>query len=83
MFSTCLNLSSPQSKFAQAILEKIEFVLKTDKEYVIRLIEHYGMFRADIDKQSEITSLLSKPITGRSGPCPCGSGKMSRKYCFK
>ncbi len=78
-----LNSSSPQSGLAQALLKKIELVLKTDKEYVERLKEHYRMFKADIDKQNKITPLFSKLKSGRNEPCPCGSGKKFKKCCFK
>ncbi len=47
-----LNLSSPQSNFAQALLEKIDFVLKNDIEYLNRIKKHYQLFRAEIDKQN-------------------------------
>jgi len=44
-----LNLSSPQSKLAPAILEMIEEVVLPDQTYVERVKHHYTMLREKID----------------------------------
>ncbi len=77
-----LNLTSPQSKFAQALLNKIDFVLKNDINYVERLKKHYKIFRTEIDKQYQKAPLVSQPKAGRNDPCPCGSGKKFKKCCL-
>ena len=46
-----LNLASHQSEFAQALLKKIDLVLKSDKKFVERIKKHYNLFRAEIDKK--------------------------------
>jgi len=51
-----LNLSSPQSKFARALLKKIELVIKNDADFVKRIRKHYKLFRAEIDKQYKSTN---------------------------
>jgi hypothetical protein len=78
-----LNLSSPQSKFAQALLKKIEHVIKNDANYVKRIKNHYKLFRAEVDKHYKKAPVISKPIPGRNDPCPCGSGKKFKKCCYK
>ena len=47
-----LNLASPQSKLAPALLEQIRVVLK-DKNYVERLKRHYSLFRDEIEKEEK------------------------------
>lgn len=88
-----LNLSSPQSKLAPALLKKVKFVL-SDKKYVQRIKNHYKIFREAIEEQalenkskstkSQASSNLSKtrPQVGRNDPCPCGSGKKYKKCCY-
>ena len=39
----CLNMMSPQSKFAPALLDKLSLIL--DEEYIKRLKRHYKMFK--------------------------------------
>jgi len=46
-----LNLFSPQSKLAPAILELFKKVLLRDRAYVNRVKEHYRIFRAEIDRK--------------------------------
>lgn len=46
-----LNLASPQSDLAPAILEMIENVVLRDELYVERLKAHYRMFREKIDNK--------------------------------
>jgi hypothetical protein len=43
-----LNLLSPQSKMAPAILEAFKDFLLTDSAYVERVKEHYKVFRSSI-----------------------------------
>ncbi|GEM_PF-283311 len=47
-----LNLGSPQSRLAPAILELVKNVLLADQAYVERVKKHYRMFRDKIDKKS-------------------------------
>lgn len=47
-----LNLSSPQSKLAPAVLELFQKVLLQDRRYIERVKRHYGLFRAAIDRKS-------------------------------
>jgi hypothetical protein len=88
-----LNLASPQSKLAPAILKQIKFVLQ-DKDYIERLKRHYKLFRDEIEKEdkknkqgtntdSTYNVLSSFPKVGRNDPCPCGSGKKYKKCCLK
>lgn len=44
-----LNIGSPQSDLAPAILDLTESVLLTDKAYRDRVKRHYKMFRKEID----------------------------------
>ncbi len=50
MKGPALNLCSPQSRHAPAILEFVKNVLIKDKDYMERVKRHYTMFRADVDK---------------------------------
>jgi uncharacterized protein YecA (UPF0149 family) len=81
LVGTDLNLSSPQSELAQALLKKLDFILKNDISYVKRLKEHYKIFRKAIDKQNQIKPFVSQVKIGRNEPCPCGSGKKYKKCC--
>jgi hypothetical protein len=47
-----LNLSSPQSRLAPAVLELFQKVLLQDRDYIERVKKHYGLFRAGIDRKS-------------------------------
>jgi hypothetical protein len=44
-----LNLGSPQSDLAPALLDLVRNVLLRDKEYIDRIKRHYSMFRSKID----------------------------------
>ncbi len=46
-----LNLGSPRSEYAPAILELVENVLTNDRDYIERVKRHYNMFKEDVDKQ--------------------------------
>ena len=45
-----LNLSSPQSDLAPALLKLFQNVLLQDSAYIERVKQHYAMFRATVDK---------------------------------
>ena len=45
----CLNMMSPQSEFAPALLEKMSLIL--DEEYIERLKRHYKMFKEAVRKE--------------------------------
>jgi hypothetical protein len=44
-----LNLGSPQSDLAPALLDLVRNVLLRDNAYIDRIKRHYSMFRAKID----------------------------------
>jgi len=46
-----LNLGSPQSELAPAILDMIEKVVLHDQTYVDRVKRHYAMFREQVDNK--------------------------------
>jgi hypothetical protein len=48
-----LNLGSPQSKLAPAVLQIMKEVVLRDERYVERLKTHYAMFREVIDRQTK------------------------------
>jgi hypothetical protein len=77
-----LNLGSPQSEFAQALLKKIDIILKNDIPYVERFKKHYMMFRMAVDKSNKPTPFVSQVKIGRNDPCPCGSGRKYKKCCL-
>lgn len=74
-----LNLGSPQSELAPALLKKVEYVLQ-DKAYVARLKRHYKMFKETVDVKRPEKAYRSEKV-GRNAPCPCGSGKKYKKCC--
>ena len=45
-----LNLASPQSQYAPAVLELLKETVLCDEKYIERIKEHYRMFREKIDK---------------------------------
>jgi hypothetical protein len=47
----CLNIGSPQSSLAPAILKLVKEVLLQDKSYIERLKTHYRMFREKVDRK--------------------------------
>ena len=59
-----LNLGSPQSSLALALLAAVEHVLQ-DKQYVDRLKRHYTMFRSAIDKETAAPSSPRRPRSKR------------------
>jgi hypothetical protein len=46
-----LNLTSPQSNLAPALLKLFQNVLLQDSAYIERVKRHYDMFRATVDKK--------------------------------
>ena len=79
-----LNLASPQSNLAPALLDKVTYVLK-DTNYLQRIKRHYKMFRDSVDNKesgkSNIIKFEPKKKIQRNSPCPCGSGKKYKKCC--
>ena len=55
-----LNVGSPQSVHAPAILELVRNVLLQDSSYIERLKRHYGLFRSKIDKPGMNKKKLGK-----------------------
>lgn len=83
-----LNLASPQSELAPAILKAVEAVLK-DNSYIKRIKSHYELFKDFIENSANEKQMLNKDSTGtstlkvgRNAPCPCGSGKKYKKCCM-
>ena len=77
-----LNVGSPQSKYAPALLKLVKELIQ-DKAYVERLKNHYALFKAHIKKTKGVKSpARSANIIGRNDPCPCGSGKKYKKCCL-
>jgi len=48
-----LNLTSPQSKIAPALLELFQEVLLTDNAYIERVKRHYDMFRETVENKGK------------------------------
>lgn len=61
-----LNLGSPQSKHAPAILELIETVVLQDEAYIERVKRHYALFRERIDGNRPFDKKITKHR--RKGP---------------
>ncbi|MBS1254101.1 MAG: Protein translocase subunit SecA [Anaerolineales bacterium] len=79
-----LNVGSPQSEFAPALLEQVKYVLQ-DERYVARIKRHYRMFKETVDdgQPERVRSSEKRPSkkVGRNDPCPCGSGKKYKRCC--
>lgn len=60
-----LNVTSPQSKHAPAVLELFKQALLTDLEYVERIKHHYKIFRDCVDGQSPPKRRRSKIRPGK------------------
>ena len=54
-----LNLASPQSSLAPALLDLVRNVLLQDREYIDRIKRHYSMFRAKITGSVKIKQKYS------------------------
>lgn len=63
-----LNLMSPQSSFAPALLELVTELCLEDLEYVARLRRHYRMFRERIDRPQVRTGRPTGPPPKRPRP---------------
>lgn len=89
-----LNLSSPQSKLAPILLDRVKSIVLQDKNYIQRLKRHYNIFREVIEKKAlgkqnlkntnknDNIILKSSEKIGRNDPCHCGSGKKYKKCCL-
>ncbi len=90
-----LNITSPQSEIAPAILKIVKDVLRSDKNYLKRLKSHYKLFKEIVESKENKSRnfsyrnyLSDKPINtksqkiGRNEPCPCGSGKKYKNCCL-
>lgn len=49
-----LNMGSPQSSLAPAILDMVKNIVLKDKAYVERIKTHYRMFRGKVERRSNI-----------------------------
>lgn len=56
-----LNLGSPQSKLAPAILKMIEDVALQDAAYVQRIKRHYQIFRNEVERRARAATSPRKP----------------------
>lgn len=61
-----LNLASPQSKMAPAILKLFQNMLIQDKVYVERVKRHYVMFREKVEGKSKAEISISKKSKKKS-----------------
>jgi hypothetical protein len=57
LLGPCLNLGSPQSSNAQAILDLVRKVALSDPSYVERIKLHYTMFRKKIEEADAETKI--------------------------
>ena len=55
-----LNMASPQSDFAPALLDMVKDVLLQDESYVERIKKHYRMFRDRIDRRMRLKRTRGK-----------------------
>ncbi|MFZ3047472.1 MAG: hypothetical protein WA151_16305 [Desulfatirhabdiaceae bacterium] len=55
-----LNLASPQSEIAPALLNLFKQVLLPDQDYIERIKRHYHMFREKIDGKPRAGARISK-----------------------
>ncbi len=88
-----LNVGSPQSELAPALLREVTRLVLQDKNYVNRLKKHYHMFKdvvdavASEDSEAEEEMIMEDTTPrlriGRNDPCLCGSGKKYKKCCGK
>lgn len=81
----CLNMMSPQSKYATEILDVIKSITLTDQSYVERLKRHYKLFKKIVDARKTCENnviFLKENNISRNEPCPCGSGKKYKNCCL-
>ena len=84
-----LNLGSPQSELAPAILRVVRDIVLQDAGFVERIKRHYRMFRDRIDRRSSSLPVstsgpLPRPVSrmiNGNDPCPCGSGRKYKRCC--
>lgn len=64
-----LNLASPQSNLAPALLDLFREYLLQDTAYIVRVKRHYDMFRRDIDNKAKrgVRGKKRKKGKGRRG----------------
>ena len=69
-----------QSEYAPAVLTVFKNLIKTDQDYVQRLIRHYAYFKNKLGMRlpRELRRVI-KP----SEACPCRSGQIFRLCCGK
>ena len=80
-----LNLASPQSKLAPILLDRINFYILKDKDYIERLKRHYRMFKNLIEKENrkKVLNKSNKKVKiGGNDLCSCGSGKKYKRCCM-
>lgn len=66
LIGPALNLASPQSKHAPALLNLFREVLLKDSAYIERVKRHYTMFRQEIDSQTKKRVRRKKRIKQKS-----------------
>lgn len=55
-----LNLGSPQSELAPALLDLVRDVILQDRDYIERIKRHYATFRGKIDRKTKASSRKRK-----------------------
>jgi hypothetical protein len=87
-----LDPLNPQSEHSEALLELVITGALTDRRYLERLEEHYGMVKtAATDPrhpaykriQQELSRAGDPEPPARNAPCPCGSGKKYKRCCMR
>jgi hypothetical protein len=82
-----LNDTSPQSKLAPVLLDRVKNLLLKDPLYVERLKQHYAMFRKAVKQEYTAQAVSPQPASPkkirRNASCPCGSGKKYKHCCGK
>lgn len=79
-----LNLGSPRTELAPAIVELARDLLLRDRRYVERLKRHYALMRAKVDRPAAAgapATVAKRKRVGRNEPCPCGSGRKFKRCC--
>ena len=75
-----LPILTAQSKYASPLLERVKIALQ-DKAYVQRIIQHYKLYRSEIQATSDHAPIRSDSKPGPNEPCVCGSQKKFKKCC--
>ena len=76
-----LNMGSPQSEFANLLLELFTKKLLPDSDYIERVKRHYTLFRQCIDAPVVVNERKQPLSASRNAACPCGSGKKFKRCC--